>query len=63
MGSFTLDVYGGQPEWGRNLEAAQLVGVELEKAVDDCEARKRSTGSHYNGLSPFKEKGSGASIS
>jgi hypothetical protein len=24
-GSFTLDVYGGQPEWGRNLEAAQLV--------------------------------------
>ena len=21
-GSFTLDVYGGQPEWGRNLEAA-----------------------------------------
>jgi Phage integrase family len=22
-GSFTLDVYGGRPEWGRNLEAAQ----------------------------------------
>jgi hypothetical protein len=34
----TLDVYGGQPEWGRNLEAAQLVGAELEKAVN--EARK-----------------------
>lgn len=34
-GSFTLDVYGGQPEWGRNLEAAQLVGVELDKAVNE----------------------------
>jgi hypothetical protein len=32
-GSFTLDVYGGQTEWERNLEAAQFVGEELEKAV------------------------------
>src|SRR5258708_23652770 len=32
-GSFTLDVYGGQPEWGRNLEAARQAGVEIEKAV------------------------------
>ena len=30
-GSFTLDVYGGQPEWGRNLEAARMIGAELEK--------------------------------
>jgi hypothetical protein len=38
-GSFTLDVYGGQPEWGRNLEAAQLVGAELEKAVNELVAK------------------------
>lgn len=35
--SFTLDVYGGQPEWERNLEAARLVGAELEKAVTNAE--------------------------
>jgi hypothetical protein len=64
-GSFTLDVYGGQPEWGRNLEAAQLVGAELEKAVD-AKIAKLENASHAvtnNALSPFKEKGSGASIS
>jgi hypothetical protein len=32
-GSFTLDVYGGEPERGRNLEVAQMVSAELEKAV------------------------------
>jgi integrase len=32
-GSFTLDVYGGQPDWGRNLEAARMVGTEIEKAA------------------------------
>jgi hypothetical protein len=38
-GSFTLDVYGGQPEWGRNLEAAQLVGEELEKTINEAAAK------------------------
>jgi hypothetical protein len=32
-GSFTLDVYGGRPEWKRNPEAARLAGAEIEKAV------------------------------
>ena len=41
-GSFTLDVYGGQPEWGRNLEAAQLLGAELEKAVRGAEDEMRN---------------------
>lgn len=28
-GSFTLDVYGGKPDWSRNVEAARAVGAEL----------------------------------
>lgn len=36
-GSFTLDVYGGQPEWDRNLEAARNAGAEIEKAVAKAE--------------------------
>jgi integrase len=37
-GSFTLDVYGGRPEWKRNLEAAKLVGAELQNAVRKLES-------------------------
>lgn len=40
-GSFTLDVYAGQPEWARNLEAAQLVGAELENAVNEAEKHQQ----------------------
>jgi hypothetical protein len=28
-----LDVYGGLPEWERNLEAGRMAGSEIEKAV------------------------------
>jgi hypothetical protein len=31
------DVYGGQPEWARNLEAARQAGVEIERAVAKME--------------------------
>jgi hypothetical protein len=64
-GSFTLDVYGGQPEWGRNLEAAQLVGAELEKAVNEAvvKLKEEENADVVVGLSPIKEKGSGADIS
>jgi integrase len=64
-GSFTLDVYGGQPEWGRNLEAAQHLGAELEKAVNATIAKLENAAQAVtnNGLSPFKEKGSGVDIS
>jgi hypothetical protein len=63
-GSFTLDVYGGQPEWGRNLEAAQQVGAEIERAVRQAIAElKKENADVVVGLSPIKEKGSGACIS
>ena len=64
-GSFTLDVYGGQPEWGRNLEAAQAVGAELEKAVRKAEENLKcgTTPALNYGLTPQKKKGSGAAIS
>ncbi len=41
-GSFTLDVYGGRPEWDRNLEAARLVGAEIEKAVEKLEQERKA---------------------
>lgn len=64
-GSFTLDVYGGHPEWERNLEAAQLVGAELEKAVAEAEKRCKEEGEAdlVGGLIPIHEKGSGVHIS
>jgi len=64
-GSFTLDVYGGQPEWGRNLEAARAVGAELERAVAEAEAKQKDetvAGLNYALTAP-NEKGSGAGIS
>ena len=36
-GVFTLDVYGGSPEWERNLEAGRLAGSEIERAVRKLE--------------------------
>ena len=54
-GSFTLDVYGGKPEWGRNLEAARLAGAELEKAVQQAitkrqeQQEQRLTGDQFRG--------------
>ena len=51
-GQFTLDVYGGKPEWGPNLEAAQMIGAELEKTVKKLE--DESTADVTDGLSPDK---------
>jgi integrase len=64
-GSFTLDVYGGQPEWGRNLEAAQLLGAELERAVNEATEKLADEANAVlvDGLTPINEKGPGASIS
>jgi integrase len=63
-GSFTLDVYGGQPEWGRNLEAAQLVGAAIGTAVakrqEELNAEKTES---FVSLNAVKENGLGASIS
>lgn len=64
-GSFTLDVYGGQPEWERNLEAARLLGAELERAVNEAEKRQQdeSEAALIDGLTPIQAKGSGEPIS
>jgi hypothetical protein len=32
-GSFTLDVYGGKPEWDGNVDAARKAGTAIEQAV------------------------------
>src|SRR6202022_2049484 len=32
-GSFTLDVYGGKPEWVGNVEAARKAGIAIEQSV------------------------------
>jgi integrase len=61
-GVFTLDVYGGQPEWERNLEAGRLAGSEIEKAVNEAVAKLQNEAEVdveldvIDGLSPFKEK-------
>jgi integrase len=41
-GSFTLDVYGGKPEWEPNLDAARLVGAEIERAVKAHEEENKA---------------------
>jgi len=53
-GSFILDVYGGQPEWGRNLEGTQPVGAELERALN--EATEKLIAVVVDGLTPINEK-------
>jgi integrase len=44
-GNFTLDVYGGQPEWSANEEAAAKLGNEIAKAVRHAEANNNSQSS------------------
>ena len=54
-GSFTMDVYGGKPEWERNLEAAQKAGAEIDRAIEQVRAEQRAnsvslTAVNENGL-------------
>ena len=37
-GSFTLDVYGGQPQWNENLDAARKAGAAIAGAVEKAQA-------------------------
>jgi hypothetical protein len=75
-GSFTLDVYGGTPEFERNLEAARMLGAEIERAVEkavaDVEAKQNAVlptvsaeddSELIGSLSAIQQKGSGVSIS
>jgi len=41
IGDFTMDVYGGEPEWDSNLEAARLAGAEIERAVQQETAKQQ----------------------
>ena len=41
-GSFTVDVYGGKPEWEPNREAARLIAEEIEKAVKLVESNRKT---------------------
>jgi hypothetical protein len=54
-GVFTLDVYGGQPEWERNLEAGRLAGWEIEKAVSKLE-NERSSASSWQLIGYYRKK-------
>ena len=53
--------YGGKSEWGRNLEAARMVGAELEKAV--TKLQEEPNAELVVGLFPSNQKGSGVLIS
>jgi len=56
-GSFTLDVYGGTPEFGRNIEAGRLAGGEIAAAIDTLKPVPTYS------LTTHEGKGSGAEIS
>jgi integrase len=36
-GDFTLDVYGGKPDWSANVDAAKKLGEAIEQAVREAE--------------------------
>ncbi len=55
-GSFTLDVYGGQPDWDRNLEAARNAGAAIEQAVQKAERERAETQQDFVSLSAIQEK-------
>jgi hypothetical protein len=56
-----LDVYGGQPEWERNLEAGRLAGSEIERAVSKLE--KEANAEVVDSLLAIQEKRLGSVIS
>ena len=58
-GSFTLDVYGGQPEWERNLEAARQAGAEIENAAAKREEDNAENAERFVSLNAVNKKGLG----
>ena len=56
-GSFTLDVYGGKPEFERNIEAGKRAGAEIQTAIESLSQSVNCC------LTAGKENGSGAEIS
>jgi integrase len=41
-GSFTLDVYGGKPDFQRNIEAGKRAGEEIQRAIEEQQSEKAS---------------------
>ena len=60
-GSFTLDVYGGKPEWNPNVDAANKVGAAIAEALGKVKAERESRNSVS--LTAINENGSGVEIS
>lgn len=62
-GSFTLDVYGGKPEWERNIEAGKAAGNAIQAAIEslkNADANETDeTGEANYSLTTHKAKGSG----
>ena len=56
-GSFTLDVYGGKPEFERNIAAGNRAGAEIQAAIESLQPVVNCC------LTTIKENGSGAVIS
>jgi integrase len=56
-GSFTLDVYGGKPEFERNIAAGNRAGAEIQAAIESLKPAVNCC------LTTINEKGSGAVIS
>ena len=50
-GSFTLDVYGGKPEWVGNVEAARKAGLAIEQSVAKAQVTEP-----FVGLTAIKEE-------
>jgi hypothetical protein len=41
-GSFTLDVYGGKPDFQRNIEAGKRAGKAIQRAIVEQQSEKAS---------------------
>jgi integrase len=61
-GSFTLDVYGGRPEWNGNVDAARKLGTAIEQAVRETE-QQNAQAEPFVSLTAVNENGSGVSFS
>lgn len=48
IGDFTLDVYGGKPEWDSNLAAARMAGAEIEREVQQATIKRQAQ--HVSGM-------------
>jgi integrase len=58
-GSFTLDVYGGQPDWERNVDAARLAGAAIADVVQGVKQGAEKL-TPFCGLTAGNENGSQA---